>query len=73
MTEYEIACLGKTRFPSRRAARRRLRQIRGEGGPRLHAYRCPFCLGTHIGHTPGHATYLRKGPHGPVPIQEHAA
>ncbi|TXS68890.1 hypothetical protein [Streptomyces sp. sk2.1] len=70
MTEYEIACLGKTRFPSRRSARRKTRQIRGEGGPDFRTYRCQYCLAVHIGHRPGHATYLRMTPHGPRPIQE---
>lgn len=73
MTEYEISCLGKTAFPSRRAARRRARQIRGEGGPDFRTYRCPFCLHTHLGHTPGHASYLRAGRNGPIHIQEYAA
>lgn len=73
MTEYEASCLGKHRFPSRRTARRRARQIRGEGGPRFHTYRCWYCLGVHVGHTAGHATYLRAGPHGPTHIQEYAA
>lgn len=72
MTEYEASCLGKTRFPSRRRARRRARQIRGEGGPRFHTYRCRYCLSTHLGHAPGHATYLRTGPYGPTHIQEYA-
>lgn len=73
MTEYEIACLGKTCFTSRSTGRRRARQIRGEGGPDLRTYRCPFCLGVHVGHAPGHATYLRAGRHGPIPVQEYAA
>ncbi|MFF6931553.1 hypothetical protein [Streptomyces californicus] len=72
MTEYEASCLGKHRFPSRRTARRRARQIRGEGGPRFHTYRCRYCHGVHVGHAPGHATYLRTGPHGPTHIQEYA-
>lgn len=66
MTEYETACLGKTRFPTRAAARRRSRQIRRQGGPRLRPYECDFCHLHHLGHRPGHATYLRKG----QPIQE---
>lgn len=61
MTEYEIACLGKTRFPTRAAARRRSRQIRREGGTRLRPYECNYCGLHHLGHKPGHATYLRKG------------
>ncbi|WP_406516353.1 hypothetical protein OH809_45350 (plasmid) [Streptomyces sp. NBC_00873] len=72
MTEYEIACLGKTRFTSRSAGRRRARQIRGEGGPRFHTYRCPFCHGVHLAHQLGHATYLRDTPYGPTLIQEYA-
>lgn len=72
MNDFEVSCLGKAAFPSRRAARRRARQIRGEGGPRLHAYRCRWCSGTHLGHAPGHATYLRTGPHGPIHLTEYA-
>lgn len=70
MTEYEASCLGKTRFPSRRTARRRARQIRGEGGPRFHTYRCRYCLGTHLGHAVGHASYLRDSYHGPIHVKE---
>ncbi|MER5277735.1 hypothetical protein ABT025_18525 [Streptomyces sp. NPDC002809] len=73
MTEYEIACLGKKPFPSRASARRRARQIRGEGGPAFRDYRCQFCWTVHLGHTAGHATYLRAGRHGPIPVQEYAA
>ncbi|MDX3232943.1 hypothetical protein [Streptomyces sp. ME19-01-6] len=72
MTEYEVACLGKAAFPSRRTARRRARQIRGEGGPDMRAYRCWYCDRIHIGHRAGHATYLRTGPHGPIHLQEYA-
>jgi hypothetical protein len=72
VTEYEIACLGKTAFPSRRAARRRARRIRGEGGPRFLTYRCRYCFATHLGHAPGSATYLRNTPHGTVHIEEYA-
>ncbi|WP_329126189.1 hypothetical protein [Streptomyces sp. NBC_01353] len=70
MTEYEVSCLGKTPFPSRRAGRRRARQIRGEGGPRFNTYRCRYCLAVHLGHALGHATYLRFTRHGPTPLQE---
>ena len=72
MNAYLRACHGKTRFPSRRTARRRARQIRGEGGPHLHDYRCWFCLGVHIGHAAGHATHLRTGPYGPTHVTEYA-
>lgn len=70
MNGYLRACHGKTRFLSRRKARRRARQIRGEGGPRMHDYRCRYCWFVHVGHPPGQATYLRTGPHGPIPVQE---
>jgi hypothetical protein len=66
VTEYEVACLGKTRFNDRPTARRRARQIRRQGGPRLRPYACEFCGLHHLGHRPGHATYLRHG----QPIQE---
>lgn len=66
MTEYEIACLGKTRFRARRAAKRRANQIRREGGPAMRPYLCDFCHLFHVGHRPGHATYLRRG----QPLQE---
>lgn len=61
MTEYETSCLGKTRFYTRAAARRRSRQIRREGGPKLRPYDCKYCHLHHLGHPPGKATYLRKG------------
>lgn len=70
MNAYLSGCHGKTRFPSRRAARRRARQIRGTGGPRFTTYRCRWCGSLHLGHRPGHATHLRTGPHGPIPVQE---
>ena len=66
MTEEEVACLGKSRFYTRSIARRRARQIRREGGPRLRPYACDFCGLHHLGHRPGHATYLRQG----QPLQE---
>jgi hypothetical protein len=61
VTEYETACLGKSRFPTRRAAKKRANQIRREGGPAMRAYRCDFFAHFHLGHRPGHATYLRHG------------
>jgi hypothetical protein len=61
VTEYEIACKGKSRFPTRRAAKKRANQIRRHGGPALRAYTCHFCGQAHLGHPPGHATYLRHG------------
>jgi hypothetical protein len=72
VNDYQVSCLGKTAFPSRSAARRRARQIRGEGGPDMHAYRCRYCGHTHLGHRPGHATYLHNTPTGPIPLQEYA-
>lgn len=70
MNPYLAGCHAKTAFPSRRAARRRARQIRGQGGPDFKHYRCWHCLAVHLGHAPGHATHLRTGPYGPVPAQE---
>lgn len=70
MNAYLAGCYAKTCFPSRRTGRRRAKQIRGQGGPRMHDYRCDWCSGVHIGHPPGHATHLRTGPHGPQPVQE---
>lgn len=70
MTEYEASCLGKTRFPSRAAARLRRRQIRGTGGPRFRTYRCRYCRGVHLGHAPGQATYLRRTPRGVIHLKE---
>lgn len=61
MTEYEVACLGKTRFDTRRAAKRRANQIRRNGGDPMRPYPCHFGSHFHIGHRPGHATYLRRG------------
>jgi hypothetical protein len=68
---YLAACHGKTPFPSRRTARRRARQIRGQGGPRFNTYRCTWCGALHLGHARGLATYLRPGRHGPIPVQEY--
>lgn len=70
MNDFEVSCLGKTVFPSRRAGRRRAKQIRGAGGPDMRAYRCWHCRDVHIGHPPGHATYLRNTPTGPIHLQE---
>lgn len=72
MNDYEVSCLGKTPFPSRRAGRRRAKQIRGAGGPDMRAYRCAWCGQTHLGHRTGHATYLRNTPTGPIHLQEYA-
>lgn len=41
-------CSGRTPFTSRRAARRRARQIRGEGGPQYRNRRCPRCHHVHF-------------------------
>lgn len=77
MNTYLAACYLKTEFPSRRAGRRRARQLRGEGAGPLDEYRCTFCGAVHIGHQRGHATHLRAGPNGPTPVhhlaQENAA
>ena len=73
MNSYLAGCHGKHPFPSRRTARRRARQIRGTGGPAFHTYRCRWCGSVHLGHARGHATHLRTGPHGPIPVQEYAA
>lgn len=58
MNGYLAGCFLKTVFPSRRTGRRRARQIRGQGGPRLDDYRCrpgPFLFFTPLG-KPGRAT-----------------
>jgi hypothetical protein len=57
MNGYLRACHGKHPFHSRRAARRRARQIRGQGGPRFNTYRCrpgPFLFFEPLGN-PGFA------------------
>lgn len=61
MTEEETACTGKAPFPTRKAAKQRANQIRRHTGNRMRAYQCPYCLAYHLGHRPGHATYLRNG------------
>jgi hypothetical protein len=61
VTEYEVACLGKTRFLTRRAAKRRATQIRRNGGDAMRPYPCRYCGLFHVGHRPGHATYMRHG------------
>ncbi|WP_406163947.1 hypothetical protein OG298_45295 (plasmid) [Streptomyces sp. NBC_01005] len=73
MTEYEIACLGKTRFTTRRFAKAAANRIRRNGGPALRPYECGYWDHWHLGHRPGHATYLRDTPRGPIPVQEYAA
>jgi len=73
MTEEEVACHGKARFPTLALARRRARQIRRTGGPRFRHYQCAYCGLWHLGHQPGHATYLRRGRNGPTPIWEYPA
>ncbi|MEU8740547.1 hypothetical protein [Streptomyces halstedii] len=70
MTEYEVSCLRKTRFLTRRAAKHRANAIRRTGGPALRAYQCDYFAHWHLGHRPGHATYLRGGPNNPTPVQE---
>ncbi|PBC72325.1 hypothetical protein SAMN05216511_7294 [Streptomyces sp. KS_16] len=71
MNAYLVACYLKTEFPSRRTGRRRARQLRGEGAGPFDEYRCDFCGAVHIGHARGHATHLRAGPHGPVPLHQY--
>jgi hypothetical protein len=61
MTEEEATCLGKSRFYTRKAAKQRANQIRRHTGNRMRPYTCPFCGLIHLGHRPGHATYLRGG------------
>jgi hypothetical protein len=70
VSEYEIACLGKTRFTTRRRAKAAASRIRRTGGPAFRTYPCDYCGLFHVGHRPGSATYLRDTPHGPVHIQE---
>ncbi|MFJ1827410.1 hypothetical protein [Streptomyces sp. NPDC088178] len=72
MTEYEIACLGKTRFTTRRYAKAAASRIRRTGGPSFRTYHCTYADHWHLGHRPGAATYLRDTPYGPTPIQEYA-
>lgn len=79
MNDYQISCYGKTRFPDRKTAKKRATQIRktGHNKARLHPYPCDYGDHWHLGHRPGHATYLRDTPSGPAPlhqlIQEDAA
>lgn len=61
MSEYDIACHGKTRFITRRAAKHAASRIRRTGGPHFRIYACQYCGLHHVGHAPGHATYLRHG------------
>lgn len=49
------ACKGKVRHADQAAAHgalRALNQDKGYQGP-MNPYRCPFCGGWHIGHSPG--------------------
>ena len=70
MNAYQAACHGKKAFPSRRAARRRARQIRGTGGPDFTNYRCPWCGSVHLAHPRGQGTHLRTGYHGPIHVTQ---
>jgi hypothetical protein len=70
VTEYEIACFGKSRYSTRRYAKAAANRIRRTGGPALRPYECGYWDHWHLGHRPGHATYLRDTPHGPVHVQE---
>ena len=71
MNAYLRACHGKVRYSSRALARTVARRIRRTGGPRLQPYQCTFCGLHHLGHKTGHATYLRRGRHGPIPVTEY--
>lgn len=73
MNAYLRACHGKARFHTRALARRRARQIRRTGGPRLRPYECSWCHLHHLGHAPGNATHLRRGRYGPIPVTEYPA
>ncbi|MGW3400757.1 hypothetical protein [Streptomyces zhihengii] len=66
MTEEEVSCLGKDRYPTRRAAKKDASRIRRTGGPNLRPYPCRYCGRHHIGNRPGNATYTRRG----TPLQE---
>lgn len=62
MSEYEVACLGKRRFTTRRYAKAAASRIRRTGGPAFRTYGCEFCGLFHVGHRAGHATYRRHNP-----------
>jgi hypothetical protein len=48
------ACVGKIRHPDKLAASEHCGRLHGPRGKHaLHAYRCPFCHGWHIGHGGG--------------------
>ena len=70
MTEEQIACGWKARYTRRKYAKDTSSYIRRNGGPNLRPYRCRFCGCWHLGHRPGHATYLRRSRNGPIPLQE---
>lgn len=52
MRTYEKSCATKTRYPSRRVARKGRRYASGLGQRHLHIYRCPYCFWFHLGHMP---------------------
>jgi len=52
MRTYEKTCATKTRYPSRRFARKGRRFASGMGQIHLHIYRCPYCDWFHLGHLP---------------------
>ncbi|MGW2863343.1 hypothetical protein [Streptomyces sp. NPDC001205] len=68
--DFQVSCYGKSHFCSRRAAKRRANQIRRQGGPTFQVYPCRHCPWWHLGSSPGHASHLRTGPHGPVRVEE---
>lgn len=70
MNDYQVSCLGKTRFLNRAAARRRASQIRREGGPHFRSYQCRHCHLWHVGNLPGHASHLRTTPQGVIHVKE---
>lgn len=70
MTEEQISCWGKARYLQRRYAKHASSRIRRTGGPNLRPYACHFCGSWHLGHRPGHATYLRRSRNGPISLQE---
>ena len=53
VAEPEVVCpLGKTAFPSKRAAREAHKAHRGDHTP-MTAFRCDFCSKYHLGHRRG--------------------
>lgn len=61
MDARDIACTTKRVYPSKAQAKKKLKELRRAGDRTLMIYQCWYCDLFHIGHPPGHQTYMRPG------------